>query len=274
MKPFAFDYVAPRSLDAALAQLAADEAARVIAGGQSLVPMLNLRLAPADRLVDLSRIAALRETVQGVQSITYGALTTHAAIEDGAVPDATNGLLRQVAAGIAFRAVRTRGTLGGSLALADPAADWVTTMVALDAQVHLRSAAGARSLLAGAFVLGAYYTALEPGEIIVAIEVPRSAPTQRWGWYKVSRKVGEYADSMALVLLDRAHARARVVLGAIGAEPLLLADSASALLAGEPPAHLSARIERELAASGRGFDPVQLRRHRACVLRALNGVLQ
>ena len=273
MKPFAFAYCAPRSLDEALARLAADEEARVLAGGQSLVPMLNLRLAPADTLIDLSRIAALRETVEGEQSITYGALTPHAAFEDGLVPDAANGLLRQVASGIAFRAVRTRGTLGGSLALADPAADWVTAMVALEARVHLRSAVASRSLPAADFVQGAYSTALGPGEIIVAIEVQRCAPTLRWGWYKVARKVGEYADSMAAVLLDRERGCARVVLGAIDAAPLVLGHSAGALVAGASPQQLAACVEHELA-SERGFDPVQLRRHRACVLRAINGVLQ
>ena len=111
--------------------------AAVLAGGQSLVPMLNLRLSPVDHLIDLRPITALSRQEETPEAICYGALTTHAAFEDGAVPDGTNGLMRYAASHIAYRAVRNRGTLGGALALADPAADWLTTAVALDASVTL-----------------------------------------------------------------------------------------------------------------------------------------
>src|SRR4051812_33777453 len=110
MKPAPFSYSAATSSEAALEALSAAAAPRVLAGGQSLVPMLNLRLAPADAVLDITRIPELRVVEDGKSSIRYGALTTHAAFEDGAVPDGSNGLMQHVASRIAYRAVRCRGT--------------------------------------------------------------------------------------------------------------------------------------------------------------------
>ncbi len=136
MKPAAFDYEKPRSLDAAVKLLAtSDGAAKVIAGGQSLTPVLNFRLAQPSLLVDVRGLPELAGVKEEADAIVLGATTTHAQIEDGRVPDPTNGLLRRVARGIAYRAVRNRGTLGGSLAHADPAADWLNVMALLDAEV-------------------------------------------------------------------------------------------------------------------------------------------
>ena len=136
MKPSPFTYHRANSIDDAIAHLKGGDAiVRPLAGGQSLVPMLNLRLAPADKLVDLTRIVALRQTEERPDGIRYGALVTHAAFEDRQVPDASNGLMPFVGSQIAYRAVRTRGTIGGAIALADPAADWLTTIIALEADV-------------------------------------------------------------------------------------------------------------------------------------------
>lgn len=267
MKPSPFAWRAPVTLDEALAELAGNDEARPLAGGQSLVPMLNLRLAPADTIVHLGRIEALRVVQPRDDAVIYGALTPHAAFEDGRVPDAANGLLRTTGAGIAFRAVRTRGTLGGSLALADPAADWLTTMVALQARLHLASARGERVVEAGAFVLGAYCTVLEPGELVCAVEVVRRPAAERWGRCKLARKAGEYADSMSVVL--RGAAAARIVLGATDGAPLLLAATAAALDAGAGRSRLAEALADELAGCGRGFDAIARRRHAACVLRAI-----
>ena len=121
MKPAPFSYYRATSVEDAITALSgADGMAAVLAGGQSLVPMLNLRLSPVDHLIDLRPITALSRQEETPEAICYGALTTHAAFEDGAVPDGTNGLMRYAAAHIAYRAVRNRGTLGGALALADP----------------------------------------------------------------------------------------------------------------------------------------------------------
>ena len=180
MKPAPFSYYRATSIDDAITALSgADGMAAVLAGGQSLVPMLNLRLSPVDHLIDLSPIAALSRQEETPEAICYGALTTHAAFEDGAVPDGTNGLMRYVASRIAYRAVRNRGTLGGALALADPAADWLTTAVALDASVTLTGPDGQRSLAITDFVVGPYYTQIAEDEIIDSIVVPRRSAAER-----------------------------------------------------------------------------------------------
>src|SRR5262245_23263066 len=139
MKPVAFDYERPQDISGAL-MLARQEdiAVKFLAGGQSLGPMLNLRLAQPDLLVDLTGIAELKHVEANADALELGACVTHADIEDGRVPDVTNGALAAVAHGIAYRAVRNRGTIGGSVAHADPAADWVTFLAALAAEVVVR----------------------------------------------------------------------------------------------------------------------------------------
>jgi hypothetical protein len=163
MKPAAFDYVRPKSLDEAVGILsaAAGDAqveAQVMAGGQSLVAMMNLRVAAPDLLVDIARLEELRAVSETSDHVVLGACVTHAAIEDGLVPDPSRGLMPDVASNLAYRAVRTRGTLGGSLALSDPAADWPAVMSALAAQVMLRGPAGERSVDAVDFATGVYET--------------------------------------------------------------------------------------------------------------------
>src|SRR5262245_63464540 len=130
MKPVAFDYERPASIPEALQVLAGHAEAKLLAGGQTLGPMLNLRLAQPALLVDITRIPELAAVAEDAEAVTIGATVTHAAIEDGRVPDPTGGFLARVARGIAYRAVRTRGTIGGSLAHADPAADWLSCLAA------------------------------------------------------------------------------------------------------------------------------------------------
>lgn len=271
MKPASFEYLAPESLDEALGLLAEGGDTRPLAGGQSLVPMLNLRLAPAERVIDLGRIAALRAVLSGEEAIVYGALTPHAAFEDARVPDAAGGLLRETGAGIAFRAIRTRGTLGGSLALADPAADWLVTALALEARLHLRSGRGSRIVPAADFVLGAYTTVLEPDELLCAVEVGRRPAGERWGRCKIVRKVGEYADSLCVALRDREAGRARIVLGALDGAPLVLARTAAALADDAKAGAWRDILEDELLEQGVGDAPVR-RRHSTCVRRAVAAV--
>jgi len=260
------------TLDETLKSLAGSDSARPLAGGQSLVPMLNLRLAPASMVVDLTRIEALREVRELDGSVLYGATLRHADFEDGRVPDSTNGLMRHVAARIAYRAVRNRGTIGGALALADPAADWLTTAVLLDARIHLASAAGQRHVAAGEFVTGPYMTVLEEGELITGVEVAKFSSQASWGYYKVMRKTGEYADSLAMAVLDRSAGHARVVLGAIDDAPLVLEQTAAALLNDAGAAQLADVVSRDLAASGRDFAPHQLILHRTSVCRAIDNL--
>src|SRR5882757_246857 len=139
MKPAPFGYERPRDLPAALAVLGeAEGAAKIIAGGQSLGPMLNLRLVEPDLIVDISGLAELKQAERRGDELVLGACVTHADIEDGRIPDVTRG----VAGNIAYRAVRNRGTVGGSLSHADPAADWVSALSALGATLTLRSREG------------------------------------------------------------------------------------------------------------------------------------
>jgi carbon-monoxide dehydrogenase medium subunit len=242
---------------------------RPLAGGQSLVPLLNLRLAPLNKLVDLGRIDALKRAEEQGDRIRYGALLPHAAFEDRRVPDGSNGLMPFVGSQIAYRAVRTRGTIGGAISLADPAADWLTAVVALDAEIALTGPRGRRSVKAADFVIGPYMTALDHAELIEAVVVPRRPKAERWGHYKATRKIGEYGESMAIALFDKASGKCRVVVGAVDGAPLVLAKTAAELGKSADADRLSGIIQSELVASGRGFSPAKLHLHRNVALRAI-----
>ena len=270
MRPAPFTYHAAASIEDAIAQLDnAEGIVRPLAGGQSLVPMLNLRLAPVDKLVDLGRIAALKRVEERDGRIIYGALLPHAAFEDGRVPDGSNGLMRFVGGQIAYRAVRTRGTIGGAISLADPAADWLTTAIALEGEALLVGPRGRRTLPVSDFVTGPYITALDQAELVEAISIPRRRKGERWGHYKVTRKIGEYAESMAIALLDREARKARLVVGAVDGAPLVLQRAAAEMAGGSDAALLSRAIEADLTESGRTFSPVKFQLHRTVALRAI-----
>src|SRR3974390_2618210 len=161
MKPVAFAYERPVSMDAAVALLSESAVfSKVIAGGQSLGPMLNLRLAQPDLLVDVSSLSELVDVADSRDHFDLGACITHADVEDGRVPDPSNGLLAHVAGTIAYRAVRNRGTLGGSLAHGDPAADWVSLFPLLDAEVIVSSRRGKRTVPAAGLLVSSFTTAL------------------------------------------------------------------------------------------------------------------
>ena len=231
MKAGAFDYVRPDSIPAALSAALATTGgdARYMAGSQSLGPMLNLRLAEPDTVVDIRQLAALRShRIEGGRLI-IGASITHAEIEDGVVADTTHGMLPAVARNIAYRAIRNRGTLGGSLAHADPAADWVNCMVALGATFHITSAQGQRVVAAADFTKGAYQTALRAGELLTAVELPAFTREMRWGYYKVCTKVGEFASAIGAVVIDPDLGISNLLIGAIEARPLLVPALASVL---------------------------------------------
>jgi aerobic carbon-monoxide dehydrogenase medium subunit len=227
MKPAPFGYERPRDLPAALAVLGeAEGAAKIMAGGQSLGPMLNLRLVEPDLIVDISGLAELKQVEQRGDELVLGACVTHADIEDGRIPDVTRGAMRGVAENIAYRAVRNRGTLGGSLSHADPAADWVSALSALGATLTLRSRAGARTVAIGEFIVGALESTLAADEIVAAIRVPARAASAHWGYVKRCRKTGEFAHALAAVLIDPSAATARIVIGAIESAPIVVTDAA------------------------------------------------
>jgi aerobic carbon-monoxide dehydrogenase medium subunit len=272
MKPAPFDYARASSLADALALLASEErVVKPLAGGQSLGPMLNLRLAQPDLLVDITALPELRRAEAQDDGVLIGACVTHADIEDGRVPDPTGGALPEVARAIAYRAVRNRGTIGGSLAHADPAADWVSALAALGAEVVVRGPAGQRRLPVAGFMAGAFETGLAPGELLEAIRVPRLSPRRRWGFYKVCRKAGEYAHAIGAVLFDPERAVCRAVMGATAATPIVLA--AAATLFGGRPEGLAGTFERDIAAGlldERGIsDPFERQIHVVALERAV-----
>jgi carbon-monoxide dehydrogenase medium subunit len=233
MKPIRFAYARPRDLADALDLIASEQGfVKVIAGGQSIGPMLNLRLVEPDLVVDIAGVPELRQASMDGDRLVLGACVTHADIEDGRVPDVTGGAMARVASAIAYRAVRNRGTVGGSLVHADPAADWVTALAALGAEVELASRESRRRLPLTDFVVGALDVALRPGELLVAVRVPVVSGDARWGYLKHCRKVGEFAHAIGCVLLDPASGRGRVVIGAVEAPPVIV-DDARALFGGQ-----------------------------------------
>ncbi|HEX5325988.1 MAG TPA: FAD binding domain-containing protein [Acetobacteraceae bacterium] len=271
MKPASFDYARAGSVAEAVAMLAADDFARPIAGGQSLGPMLNLRLARPSMLIDIKRIPELRAADADGRVMRIGACRTHAEIEDGVIEDMTHGMLAMVAGGIAYRAVRNRGTLGGSVSHADPAADWPCALVALGATLVVHGPAGERRIAAEGFVLGAYATALQAGEIVGAIELPRLQPGARWGYYKICRKAGEFASAIGAVVLDEAAGVARVVCGAVDGPPIPLTVTAARLRDSGPEgaaAIVSDEIDRVLPHG----DAIVRQLHTVAVRRALGQV--
>jgi carbon-monoxide dehydrogenase medium subunit len=247
MKAAAFAYERPADLNAALALLAdADGVTKIIAGGQSLGPMLNLRLVEPDLIVDISGLSELKQAERHSDELVIGACITHGDIEDGRIPDVTRGAMQRVAGAIAYRAVRNRGTIGGSLSHADPAADWISALAALGAKVTLRSLARARDLAIADFVTGALESALRPGEIVEAVRVPAMTPSAKWGYVKACRKTGEFAHAIAAVLIDPESARARAVIGAVEAPPLVVADAA-ALFGGRITADFKRQFDARVA---------------------------
>ncbi|MGV7030451.1 FAD binding domain-containing protein [Methylobacterium symbioticum] len=247
MKPAPFAWERPASLAALLDRMAtAPGSVKLIAGGQSLGPMLNLRLVEPDLVLDITGLPELREVRVEGETLVLGACVTHADIEDGRVPDVTGGALQRVASAIAYRPVRNRGTIGGSLVHADPAADWVNALMALGADVEIAGRSGRRILPVERFITGALEVALEPGEMLRAVRVPSLSHTTAWGYVKHCAKIGEFAHAIGAVRIDPAAGRGRAVIGAVEGPPLLLAD-ARPLFGGRIDAAFAARFDARAA---------------------------
>ncbi|WP_033137324.1 FAD binding domain-containing protein, partial [Aeromonas finlandensis] len=229
MKPVQFNYCSPKTLAEAWEEFLPDSVTKWLGGGQSLGPMLNLRLARPNTLVQLSGIEELTHVEITKQYIRYGAMSRHADFEDGKLPDITGHMLQNIAAGIAYRAVRNRGTIGGSLAHADPAADWLNAMVALDAKINITGKNGKRSVTATEFMLAAFTTVMTADEVIVSVDVPRLSDNARWGYSKYCRKPGELSEATATVVVDPDRGYARIVLGALHGAPVPLEELADIL---------------------------------------------
>ncbi len=247
MKAAPFAYERPLDLNIVTALMAeAKDTAKIIAGGQSLGPMLNLRLVQPDLIIDIAGLSELKQAERCGDELVIGACVTHGDIEDRRIPDVTRGAMQRVAAAIAYRAVRNRGTIGGSLSHADPAADWVSALPALGAKVRLRSTSGVRNLAIEDFITGALESALQVNEIVESVRVPVLRASARWGYVKACRKPGEFAHAIAAVLIDPEAAEARVVIGAIDTAPIVLRD-ASMLFGGRVTGNFKQHFDARLA---------------------------
>ncbi|WP_151447085.1 FAD binding domain-containing protein [Lacisediminimonas profundi] len=255
MKPPRFQYEAPTSLEQALSRLAElGPDARLLAGGQSLVPAMNLRLANPAHVIDLRLLTDLQEIEQLADgTIRAGAMTRHVDFERSELLAECMPLVPAVMRKVAHPQIRHRGTIGGSLAHADPAAEWPALAMALDASIVLQSTQGQRRLKAEDFFRQVYSTALQPDEMIVAVEFPAWPPGRGWGFEEVSRRTGDFAMAGVICTLDLDQQRrcigAQCIIFAASDKPFML-DAASDLLAGQQPGEdLIAQVARAARAA-------------------------
>lgn len=254
MKPPAFEYSRAASLEEALAVLdeVGDEA-KVLAGGQSLMPLLSMRLAAPRHLVDINRLAELAYIRSSADGVRVGATARHADLEHDPAAARVQPLLRRAVRLIAHPTIRNRGTVVGSLVHADPAAELPAVLALLDGTVRVASMHGTREIAAREFFLGTLESALRPGEIAVEAFFPAAAPGARTSIVEVARRHGDYA--LCGVCAVRSDERARVALLAVGPTPVVLdvpdvadaAELARSSIAPTPDIHASAEYRRHLA---------------------------
>lgn len=272
MKAPRFEYVRPADVAGAIAAMAGARDAKLLAGGQSLGPMLNLRLARPGLLVDISRLEELRRIEDGGAVWRIGAGVTHAQIEDAAGRMPGGEMLCEVAAGIAYRSVRNRGTIGGSIAHADPAADWPVVLAALDATVVVRGRSGSRRVAADRFMKAAFTVDLGDDEIVETIEVPKTSAGARWGYYKFCRKTGEYPEAAAAAIFDPDRRVARIFVGALAGAPQPMPVLAGQIAAEGPKGCTRDAVQTLLAGQMPELAAIEARMQAAAVVRAVQKV--
>ena len=276
MKPAPFDYYRPRTLDEALSLLAEYGGdAKPLAGGQSLIPAMNFRLATPSVLVDLNGIDQLAYIRNGSGELKIGGMTRQRQVERNPIVSANAPLMAETMPHIAHPAIRNRGTVGGSLAHADPAAELPAVIVALNARLAVASRNGTREIPAHEFFTGLFSTAMQPGELLTEIRVPRLADRTGCAFLEISRRHGDFAlvGVAAVVQLDPKGLciGARIALLSVGDRPML-AEQAMALLAGQPPSAELIRSAAEVAAT-KDIDPSSDIHASARYRRQLAGVL-
>ena len=259
MKAAPFRYHAPRTIDEAVTLLAevAPLDGRVLAGGQSLVPIMAFRLTRPAHLVDINGVEALRRLAVEGERLCIGACVRHAAFHRPVVDGPLGQLLATVVRHIAHHPIRTRGTFCGSVAHADPASEWCTVAAALDAEMVAQSVRGGRVIPAREFFAGIMTTTLAEDELLTEVRLPLLAPDTRFGFYEFNRRAGDFALSMALAAYRVENGRIvepRLAVG--GAEPHArrIGDAEQAL-AGRPPMAESFAEAAEAAAAA--VDPME-----------------
>ena len=233
MKPAAFNYVKPMTLDDAVGLLSKHgEGAQILAGGQSLMPTLNMRLSAPDLLIDINGLAELSGVKLEGNHIRIGALTRHVDVENSSVIAEHCPLIASAMPHIAHPAIRNRGTFGGSIALADPAAELPACIRALEAKIEVVGEGGERKIEAKDFFTGLYETDLQEGEIVTAVEVPIVTSNSRLAFDELSRRHGDYAMAGLAVnakMTDKKIDDINICFFAISATPVL-ADGAAKIL--------------------------------------------
>jgi carbon-monoxide dehydrogenase medium subunit len=274
MKPPVFEYIAVRSIDEAVAELAQHgDAAKLLAGGQSLVPLLNMRLATPERLVDLNRVRELAYVTERAGGLAVGAMARQRAVERSALALRHAPLLTHALPWVGHFQIRNRGTIGGSLSHADPAAELPAVAVCLDARLTARGPAGERAIPASEFFLTQLTTALAPTELLTEVWFPPSPPGSGSAWIELARRHGDYAlvgvAAMVTLAGDRI-AEARLALTGVGDRPIRPRD-AERRLTGEP---LTPGVLDEVAeAVRRAIDPGSDIHATAAYRRHVAGVL-
>ncbi len=258
MKPASFVYHRPATLDEALALLADHGGdAKPLAGGQSLIPAMNFRLARPAILIDLDRVRELAFMSAGPDGLRLGAMTRQRDVERSPLAARAAPLLHETLPFIAHPQIRNRGTIGGSLAHADPAAELPAVALALDARLHLKRRDGARWIPAADFFTGLFATALAPEELLVEVAVPAPPARTGWAFEEVARRHGDYAlvGVAAAVTLDTQGRceRVRLALLSVGEGPVLAAQAAG-LLVGQVPSADLIRAAADAAATS-DIDP-------------------
>lgn len=283
MKPARFEYVAPESLDAALIALAErGDGATLLAGGQSLVPAMNFRLATPETLVDLNRIPGLDRSYVDGDELVVEALVRHRALEMLVTADPLGRLLSRVARYVGHLPIRVRGTFVGSIAHADPAAEWCMLATALEATIVVRSAGGERRMRAGDFFAGPFTTALAPDEIVTEVRLPLLAVAGT-GFAEKSRTAGDFATVAAVAVVRSARGEiteARIGIGGAEGKPSRAVDAEESLVGG-PATRVACATAGRIASEG--IDPMSdafcsgdYRRHLVSVLttRALAAAIE
>lgn len=277
MKPPPFDYSSPDTLEQALAILAeVGDEARPLAGGQSLIPLLSLRLARPSHLVDLAGIAELRKIDASDGSLVIGAMVRERQAEADDQVRRLAPLLGQALPFIGHPAIRSRGTIGGSLSHADPAAELPAVALLVEAELVAQSQdRGRRTIPAADFFTGFFTTALEPDEILTEVRIEAPAPGTGWAIDEVARRHGDFAmvGAAAMVRIDRSSGRvaeARVALTGVSGTPLRLGDAEQMLAGGDPTEETWTEVAQKASAA---LDPpadlhgsTAYRRHIAGVL--------
>ena len=259
MKPARFRYHAPQTIEEAVGTLAevAGEDGRVLAGGQSLVPIMAFRLARPAHLVDINGVEGLRRLSVEGERLCIGACVRHAAFHTPVVDGPLGRLLATVVRHIAHYPIRTRGTFCGSIAHADPAAEWCLVATALGAEMVARRAASTRTIAAQDFFRGIMITALEEDELLIEVRLPLLPADTRFGFYEFNRRAGDFALGMALVAFRLQGGVIRepcVALGGIESQPRRITE-AEQLLAGR--AAERATFEPAAAAVASVVDPLE-----------------